>query len=91
MIYTDSRYADGFVSRVVDSRKNTYELALYRQFPEGRSNFFLYTWAQKDRIDLIANKFLGDPSLWWIIMDYNPEVVDPFDISVGTILRIPGV
>lgn len=91
MIFTDSRYADGMVTRAIDARNNTYQLSLFRQFPEGRSQFFLYTWTQRDRIDLVANEFLGDPSLWWVLMDYNPEIVNPLDIPIGTSLRIPGV
>jgi hypothetical protein len=26
---------------------------------------------------------------WWEIMEINPEIQDPFDISEGTILRVP--
>jgi hypothetical protein len=89
MLYTDSRYAEGVVVRAIDARKSSYELCLFRQFPSGKSKFYFYTWTQKDRIDLIANEFLGDPSLWWIIMDYNPEIVNPLDIPVGTSIRIP--
>jgi prophage DNA circulation protein len=91
MIFTDSRYADGIVTRAIDSRNNTYQLSLFRQFPEDSSEFYLYTWTQRDRIDLVANEFLGDPSLWWVLMDYNPEIVNPLDIPMGTSIRIPGV
>lgn len=91
MIYTDSRYADGVVVRSFDARKSSYGVTLFRQFPEGVSEFYYYTWTQRDRIDLVANEFLGDPNLWWVIMDYNPEIVNPLDIPLGTVLRIPGV
>jgi hypothetical protein len=90
MIFTDSRYATGILAKTVDARTNENEVALFRQFLSESSSFFYYTWSQKDRIDLIANEFLGDPSLWWIIMDYNPEISNPLDIPLGTILRIPG-
>jgi hypothetical protein len=91
MIYTDSRYADGVVVRSFDARANTYGVTLFRQFPDSESEFYYYTWTQRDRIDLIANELLGDPSFWWVIMDYNPEILNPFDIPLGTVLRIPGV
>ena len=91
MIYTDSRYADGVVVKALDARKNSYELTLFRQFPESQSEFYYYTWTQRDRIDLVAYKFYSDPNLWWVIMDYNPEYPNPFDIPLGATLRIPGV
>jgi hypothetical protein len=90
MIYTDSRYADGIVVRSFDSRKLTYEVTLFRQFEESSSRFFYYTWTQRDRIDLVANELLGDPTLWWVIMDYNPEIANPLNIEIGAVLRIPG-
>jgi hypothetical protein len=90
MIYTDSRYADGIVVRSLDGRKNKFELTLFRQFPSDSSQFFYYTWTQRDRIDLVASEFLGDPTLWWVIMDYNPELSNPSTIPVGTLIRIPG-
>lgn len=43
-----------------------------------------------DRIDLLAYRYLGDPTLWWIICDYN-DVFFPLDLEVGVVLRIPSV
>jgi hypothetical protein len=60
-----------------------------RQFPAAVAQFTYYTWTQRDRIDLIADRFLGDPSLWWVIMDFNPEQLNPMTIPVGALLRIP--
>jgi len=37
----------------------------------------------------LAKKFLGNSSLWWKILDINPEIINPQDISAGTQLRIP--
>jgi hypothetical protein len=90
MIYTDSRYADGVVIKAFDSRKATFEITLFRQFSQSTSKFYYYTWTQRDRIDLVANELLGDSTLWWVIMDYNPEIGNPLDIQIGTVLRIPG-
>lgn len=90
MIFTDSRYSTGVLAKAYDARKDSYQVSLFRQFLSESSSFFYYTWTQKDRIDLVATEFLGDPNLWWLIMDYNPEIPNPFDIPLGTILRIPG-
>jgi prophage DNA circulation protein len=89
MIYSDSRYADGDVFKSYDSRYQNYNYTVFRVFPEDSSNFYYYTWTLSDRIDLIAHRLLGDPELWWRIMDFNPEISNPFYIEAGTRLRIP--
>jgi hypothetical protein len=90
MIFTDSRYATGVLAKSVDARNDSYQLTVFRQFPSSSSSFYYYTWTQRDRIDLVAAELLGDPNLWWLIMDYNPEILNPFDIPLGASLRIPG-
>ena len=41
-----------------------------------------------DRIDLLAYRYLGDPTLWWIICDYN-DIFLPLEVELGAVLRIP--
>jgi hypothetical protein len=89
MIYLDSRYADGPLFKAYDSRTDTYELTVFRSFPSYRVAYFYYTWIETDRLDRVALRFLSNPTLWWQIMDINPEVIDPLNIVPGTVLRIP--
>jgi nucleoid-associated protein YgaU len=89
MIYTDSRYATGSIDYINDSRLNVNQLSVYRVFPKATYKFLTYTWTSEDRIDLISSEFLGSPSLWWKIMDINPELTNPFTIAPGTVVRIP--
>jgi hypothetical protein len=89
LIYTDSRYATGLISYGNDSRLNKSNISVYRVFPSYTTEFSTYTWTVDDRPDLIAFKFLGSPSLWWRIMDINPEVINPHSIAPGTVIRIP--
>jgi hypothetical protein len=91
MIYSDSRYASGKVLVANDPRNGTFPTAVYRTFPSARSGFYYYTWTDGDRIDIVAFKLLGTPLSWWKIMDFNPEIVNPFSIPVGATLRIPSV
>ena len=91
MIYSDSRYATGTIIKAQDARTQTYRLAVYRVFPKAKLNFYYYTWVANDRIDLVANHLLGSPAFWWKIMDANPEITDPFSISIGATIRIPSV
>ena len=45
----------------------------------------------EDRLDLLANQFYNDESLWWIISIANPGLVkrDSFFVPGGIQLRIP--
>lgn len=91
MIFRDSRYASGQVTRDYRSLTGDYPVVVYRNFPNEKVKFFLYEWSEQDRIDQVAKKFLGYSHLWWKIMDYNPETINPLDIAPGTIIRIPNV
>jgi nucleoid-associated protein YgaU len=43
-----------------------------------------------DRLDLLAQQYYGDSSLWWVISIANEDLPqDSLFISVGTQLRIP--
>lgn len=42
-----------------------------------------------DRLDLLANNFYGDPSLWWIISSANALPGDSLYPPIGIQLRIP--
>ena len=41
-----------------------------------------------DRVDNLANTYLGDSALWWIVCDWN-AIRFPLELSVGSVLRIP--
>lgn len=45
---------------------------------------------QEGRLDIIANIYYKDPSLWWAIALAN-NIIDPFIVKAGTILRIPPI
>lgn len=89
MIFTDSRYANGYLQKNFDASKQTYELSVYREFPSSTRQFVYYTWRTRDRIDKLAARYLGDPKLWYRIADFNPEITNIFDLKPGTTLRIP--
>lgn len=89
MIYLDSRYVDGRILKVWNSQKQQYDLTVFREWPTYTQSYFIYEWVETDRLDNIATRFLGDASQWWVIMDINPEIIDPQSIAPGTQLRIP--
>lgn len=88
-LFFDSRYADGVKLNAYDSRTFKIQKTIFRNWPNYVETFFFYNWVEGDRIDLLADTFLANPSLWWQIMDLNPQILDPFDIAPGTQLRIP--
>lgn len=89
MIYLDSRYADAVVFKAWDSRKAQYNLTAFRTWPAYSVKYFIYEWVENDRLDNLAVKFLRSPNLWYKILDINPEIIDPTNISPGTQIRIP--
>jgi hypothetical protein len=89
MIFLDSRYADGRIFKVYDSRADNYQLSVRREWPSYAHTYFTYEWIATDRLDNIATRFLGNPEMWWKILDINPEILNPMSIAPGTQLRIP--
>lgn len=89
MIFLDSRYVDGPLFKAWAPRKREYNVGVFRSWPFYEVRYFMYEWIETDRLDNIASRFLGDPALWWQIMDINPEISNPLTIAPGTQVRIP--
>jgi hypothetical protein len=90
MISSGSRYADGKFGQVIDGHYKSPTTFVLRKFSVPVSNtYFLYTFSDADRIDVLGSIFFGYPQAWSLIMDINPEIPDPFNIPAGTIIRIP--
>jgi len=95
MIYSDSRYTnpvqnvDGSIPKAWDELRQEYHIMILRTWPTFVSKFYTYEWKDGDRLDNLANKFLGNSQFWWKIMDLNPEIINPTQITPGTLLRLP--
>lgn len=89
MIYLDGRYADGILFKAWHAGKQEYHLTVFRNYATNIYDYFIYEWVETDRLDILAKKFLGNSSLWWQILDINPEIINPATITPGTQLRIP--
>lgn len=91
MIFLTSRYVTSPVVAVYMPNTNTTTISVFRSpssLTKGRSVKY-YQWREGDRIDQLASRVLGDPELWWRIMDVNPDIYDPYDLTPGDLLRIP--
>lgn len=51
-------------------------------------SFINYTWKNGDKLYKIAQSFYDDPTLWWIIAEFNQKPTD-FDFSAGETIKIP--
>ncbi len=87
MINESSRYAN-CVLYVDGSDEFIGSRTLIDTLPEPDDIF--HTIQEGDRIDLLAYRYLGDASLWWIICDYN-YIFFPLDMEIGAVLRIPSM
>lgn len=91
-IYIGSRYEDSVVDFFSTNQPDNVAPVVFFQFPSiGQLEYVEYVWKLGDRLDNISNKFYRTPENWWVIAAYNPEVINPMDIAVGTRLRIPNV
>jgi len=62
-----------------------YNTTLYKKVPEQDSDVFILT-QEGDRLDLLANQFYNDSSLWWFIAQTNN--ISTMNVEPGTSLRI---
>ena len=67
-----------------------YKPNFYPEIPLDASDIYVIT-DFGDRLDLLANQFYGDVSLYWIIAAANPNDISfgSLFITEGTQLRIP--
>lgn len=62
---------------------------MYERVNYDLDNAIKYTVNDSDRIDILANRFYGDPSYWHVIADAN-QIENPlFDLVPGKIIYIP--
>lgn len=76
------------------NNSSSFVIPLFLNLPAQPTSPFdqYYTVAEFEirRIDLISYKFYGTPELWWIILLAN-NIIDPFGLTPGIILRIPSI
>jgi hypothetical protein len=86
------RYNNNKVTPIInntDSGNRYYQNILPPSITESEDDIFIITKIG-DRLDLLANRYYLDPTLWWIIPSANPELsTDSFYLTPGIQLRIP--
>jgi nucleoid-associated protein YgaU len=90
MIASNSRYLN--TPQVTENINGTDILYLTPASPAAYTfQYSFYVVNGSDRIDNIAATFLGDPTQWFLIANANPEIMNWFNLTAGTIIRIPVV
>lgn len=79
-------------TQLVGTRTPTlvYKTTKYPEIPLNINDIYVYT-TEGDRLDLLAQQFYNDITLYWIIASANPDKVSfsSLFINQGTELRIP--
>lgn len=84
-----SRY--GKYRQIVDNLDSYVETFNQSKIPISEDDIFhTVQKEQENRLDIIANIYYNDPSFFWVIAIAN-ELVDPFVVQTGSILRIPSL
>lgn len=66
-----------------------YTTTFYPKVPLSENDIYILV-EEGDRLDLLANQFYGNPSLWWIISSANPSLPqNSITPTPGEQLRIP--
>lgn len=88
MITSKSRYSDSDLELIASGRGTNLTVVPSQQ-QEWRFNYTYHLVDGSDRLDLLAQQYFGDPTLWWNIADANPEIIDWTVLIPGTTIRIP--
>lgn len=92
MIRTTSRYGNQEVTFYLDGRTQTTRPTVIRPTPRPVNRSSRRTsirWQQGVRIDRISARLYGSPDKWWVILDENPDILDPLSIEAGTTVLLP--
>jgi nucleoid-associated protein YgaU len=68
------------------NKKNYYATTVYKKVNEKNTDSYFIT-TEGDRCDNLAQRFYGDPQLWWFIARVNNLTTN--NIPAGTSIRIP--
>ena len=72
--------------------KNIYHETWFQKIIDksNEDQYFTVSIAEQGRLDIIASKYYNTPRFWWVIALAN-YILDPFDVPVDTVLRIPSI
>ena len=84
------RFKETRINRVT-GRGDVYKVSMIDEFEDNIQVLTVYTPTEKERLDLIAHKFYGDSSKWFIIARANQEIKGTLYSTPGKTLVIPRI
>lgn len=72
-----------------DTKKKYLESTIYPKIKATNEDIYIIS-TQSDRLDLLASKYYGDSTQWWVIAVANNLNDASLSIEIGKQLRIPG-
>jgi nucleoid-associated protein YgaU len=82
------RYAYSKVIKTKETNKQYLESTIYPRIKPNDDDLYIISEAG-DRLDLLAHKYYGDQTLWWVIATANNINDATFYVQEGIQLRIP--
>jgi nucleoid-associated protein YgaU len=83
-----SRYTYSEVLKTKETNKQYLESTIYPKVKAKDTDMYIISEAG-DRLDLLAHKYYGDQTLWWVIATANNINDATFYVEEGIQLRIP--
>lgn len=91
-IFQGSRYEYSTVDFIsTETNGDSYPVVFYEFSNLGFISYTEHAYVQGERLDELSYKYYQRSGYWWWILEYNPNISDPFNIEPGTVLRIPNV
>jgi nucleoid-associated protein YgaU len=89
MIFQGSRYATTEVIAALDARGATTRALDLRRIPS-TPGVLEHVVVEGERLDQLAQRFYGDPLKSWLILDANPEELNPLLLlRPGRRIKVP--
>jgi Phage Tail Protein X len=89
MIFQGSRYTKTPVITPTNAEGASPRVLDRRAAPEA-PGALEHVVSEGERLDQIANRYFAEPKKYWLVLDANPEVLNPFELlAPGRRIKIP--
>jgi nucleoid-associated protein YgaU len=89
MVFKGSRYSKTPAIAPENAAGSAPEVLAAREIP-ALAGVLEYTVLEAERLDQLAYRFYSDAQKYWLILDANPGILNPFELlQPGRVIRIP--
>ena len=89
MRYQGSRYAGTEVIEPLNSQGGHPRVLTLRRIPQ-TPGVFEHVVMEGERLDHLAHRFYNDPKKYWLLLDANPQELNPFELlRPGRRIQVP--